>query len=582
MPESLQQGFVIQINNIRPSSVFVQIEKSPALPHQTLGLTVMCRGNISVFETVEIGSETSVVKISKESLQSGVNQITLFDSKGEVFAERQLFIHPQADEAVSVKVISEKNIYEPREKIKLDFEVSGGQASVLSVAVRDAGTTMITADAGNLLSNMLLSSDLKGFIENPGYYFSTDSWDKIQALDLLLLVHGWKRYAWKPMAGVQAFHLRHPMEKGLLIWGHVVGKANEVHLTMGEGDKVMDGIAPVDSSNYFSIYAEDFEGSWLLTMTAPGLKDVYKNIRLDRWFSPSAKSYFPDEIQASNLDLQFSQQVDSLEIEEHSIISPIRTDTDSIDMEYEIDEVKVAGKERGKDLIYDVVQDVEEWLDKGRKYFPDIVHEYLLEKNNGYFCKDVKAPEDSSPSMDNNLDYCRPFFRNYRVSIMYAEDRHSKAQYDRLQSGEKTMTVHKNILRVDKIAILSWDKRTVNDPIRFEVYVTHPIHVYSLKNYRVNDLIMRDARQILFDGYSQAQEFSAGIYMPGIREHYRTLYWNPSLSSDEQGKASIEFYNTQFGRKIEVDACGVTEKGDLVTGTTNCSGGASVYFILKK
>jgi hypothetical protein len=75
---------------------------------------------------------------------------------------------------------------------------------------------------------------------------------------------------------------------------------------------------------------------------------------------------------------------------------------------------------------------------------------------------------------------------------------------------------------------------------------------------------MRDARQTLFEGYSQAQEFTSGIYMPGVREHYRTLYWNPSLSSDEQGKASIEFYNTQFGRKIEVDACGITGKGDLI------------------
>jgi hypothetical protein len=558
MPESLQQGYVMQINNILPNSVFVRIEKSPTLPSQTLGLTVMCRGEISVFETVETGSEPSVVKIPKESLQSGVNQITLFDSNGEVFAERQLFIHPPMGEATSVKVISDKNIYEPREKIKLDFEVSGGQASVLSVAVRDAGTTMVTTDAGNILSNMLLSSDLKGFIENPGYYFATDSPDKVHALDLLLLVHGWKRYEWKPMAGVQTFHLRHPMEKGLLIYGQVVGKANEVRLVMGEGDKVMDGIAPVDSVNSFSIYAEDFEGSWLLTMTAPGLKDVYKNIRLNRWFSPPAKSYSQDEVKTGNFDLQYSQQADSLE---YSIISPITTDTDSIDLEYEIDEIEVSGKERGKDLIYNVVQEVEEWLDTGRKYCPDIVHEYLIEKNSGYLCKSL----DPNMPVDNSLDYSsRPFFGNYRVAMMYVVNGQARLLYDRSGGGGQLIAIRKNILEVEKIVILPWRKKTLISRDLEDIAVYHPVHVYPLKSYRINDLIMRDARQTLFEGYSQAQEFSSGIYMPGIREHYRTLYWNPSLSSDEQGKASIEFYNTQFGRKIEVDACGITEKGDLI------------------
>jgi hypothetical protein len=561
LPVSLDQGYVMQINNFFPSSVLVQIEKSLALPPQTLGLTVMCRGNVSVFETMEIGENPRVIKIPKESLHSGVNQVTLFDSKGEVFAERQLFIHPQPDEAVSVKLTSGKETYEPREKIKLDFEVSGGRASVLSVAVRDAGTMIATADAGNLLSNMLLSSDLKGFIENPGYYFASDSPDRIQALDLLLLVHGWKRYEWEPMAGAKTFHLRHPMEKGLLITGQVVGNANEVNLIMGEADKIMDGMAPVDSLRHFSIYAEDFAGSWLLTMTAPGLKDAYKNIRLDRWFSPPPKCYFPDEIQTSHPDLQFRQQEDSFETKEQPIISPIKTDMDSIGTQYEIDELEVAGIKRGKDLIYNVAQEVEEWLDKGRKYYPDIVHEYLVEKNSGYVCKGL----DPNMPGDNNIYYSyRPFFGNYKVYMMCVVNGKAKSLYDRSGGGWQIIAVVKNILEVEKIVIMPWNKKTVYSRIDNEIGVFHPVLVYPLKNYRLTIQVMRNARQTLFEGYSKVQEFSSGIYMPGVREHYRTLYWNPSLRSDDEGKASIEFYNTQFGREIEIDACGITGEGDLV------------------
>jgi hypothetical protein len=282
-------------------------------------------------------------------------------------------------------------------------------------------------------------------------------------------------------------------------------------------------------------------GSWLLTMTAPGLKDAYKNIRLDRWFSPPPKCYFPDEIQTGHPDLQFRQQEDTLDIKEQPIISPIKTDVDSIGMQYEIDELEVAGIKRGKDLIYNVAQEVEEWLDKGRKYYPDIVHEYLIEKNSGYFCKGL----DPDMPMNNDLEYgCLPFFGNYNVSI----------------------ALRKNILQVEKIAILPWEKKTQVEVNRhgYEVKIYLSVLLYPLKNYRLTIQVMRNARQTLFEGYSKVQKFSSGIYMPGVREHYRTLYWNPSLRSDDEGKASIEFYNTQFGREIEIDACGITSEGDLV------------------
>jgi hypothetical protein len=363
-------------------------------------------------------------------------------------------------------------------------------------------------------------------------------------LDLLLLVHGWKRYEWKPMAGLQTFHLQHPMEKGLLIIGQALGDAQKVHLTMGDGNQIMDGIAPVGSSNQFSIYADDFEGSWILTMIAPGLKDAYKNIRLDRWFSPRPRTYFADEIRTDGLELQYSQEQDSIEIEDGAIIRRYETDIDSIGTLYEITDIEIPGGERGKDIIYNVARDVEEWIDKGRRYYPGIVHEYLLEKNNGYFCKDEKAASDPSPSMDNNLDYgCRPLFGNY---------------------GIRGASVHKNILEVEKIAILPWDKKTKVEEYSLKTTVSISAQVYPLRNYRLVIKEVPFVRQVLFDGYSQVRECSSGMYMPDFREHYRTLYWNPALSSDDQGKASIEFYNTQFGRNIEIDACGITNKGDLV------------------
>lgn len=70
----------------------------------------------------------------------------------------------------------------------------------MSLAIRDHATDELTYDNGNILTEMLLGSELKGFVENPGYYFEADDSIRRQALDLLMMVQGWRRYSWKTMS----------------------------------------------------------------------------------------------------------------------------------------------------------------------------------------------------------------------------------------------------------------------------------------------------------------------------------------------------------------------------------------------
>ena len=46
---------------------------------------------------------------------------------------------------------------------------------------------------------MLLTSDLKGFVEQPNYYFNSLTDDKLKELDLVMLTHGYRRFEWKPL-----------------------------------------------------------------------------------------------------------------------------------------------------------------------------------------------------------------------------------------------------------------------------------------------------------------------------------------------------------------------------------------------
>ena len=45
-----------------------------------------------------------------------------------------------------------------------------------------------------IFTDLLLTSDLKGYIHQPGYYFASPSPRKQTELDILLMVHGWRKY----------------------------------------------------------------------------------------------------------------------------------------------------------------------------------------------------------------------------------------------------------------------------------------------------------------------------------------------------------------------------------------------------
>ena len=91
----------------------------------------------------------------------------------------------------------------------------------LSLSVRDRATEEFSYDNGTMLTEMLLASEIRGFVENPGYYFEADDSIRRRALDLLMMVQGWRRYEWRAMAGIEPLELTWMPEKFQTIAGCV-------------------------------------------------------------------------------------------------------------------------------------------------------------------------------------------------------------------------------------------------------------------------------------------------------------------------------------------------------------------------
>ena len=209
------------------------VGQAAAMP---LGLTVMSEGKLVTFRTIDNGQETKdnasltesmrqphcSFSIAHSDLPVGVNQVTVFDSIGHIYADRLFFVtRPELAEP-TLQFTGAKEQYQPFERI--DFDVTSAHLmpdQTVSLTVRDAVHADNTFDSGNIMTEMLLASEIKGFVPQPDYFFERDDEEHRRALDLLMLTQGWRRFNWQEMAIKGAWEITNPAEHTQIVTGTV-------------------------------------------------------------------------------------------------------------------------------------------------------------------------------------------------------------------------------------------------------------------------------------------------------------------------------------------------------------------------
>ncbi len=194
-------------------------------------VSVLCRGVLRHFEAIPSG--TSSLKLPFSQLPTGVNDVTVFDDDGQVLADRLFFVnHHEQDSNTISTTIDPKRVYSAYEKIEVPVQCGQTDGPVtFSLSIRDTYTDEPTYDDGNIMTDMLLSSDLRGFIARPAYYFAKDDEQHRRHLDLLMQVQGWRKYKWQELADT-AHAMRYQPEKGITVEGtvHKMISINEVEV----------------------------------------------------------------------------------------------------------------------------------------------------------------------------------------------------------------------------------------------------------------------------------------------------------------------------------------------------------------
>ncbi|WP_223653069.1 TonB-dependent receptor plug domain-containing protein [Hymenobacter psoromatis] len=169
-------------------------------------------------------------KLVKSRYPNGILHITLFDAQSTAQAQRLAFVLNGLP-ALRVTLTPDKAAYAPHDPVHVKVQVTDatGQpaAAHLSVTVAEAGAAALDPNGGNVATSLLLTSDLAGYVENPGYYFQTPTPEITLALDNLLLTQGWRRYVWKEVLSPTPPPLVYGAEQGITLAGQVTGAGHQ-------------------------------------------------------------------------------------------------------------------------------------------------------------------------------------------------------------------------------------------------------------------------------------------------------------------------------------------------------------------
>ncbi|HAL81778.1 MAG TPA: hypothetical protein DCO83_05705, partial [Mucilaginibacter sp.] len=121
-------------------------------------------------------------------------------AKYQPLNERLVFI--DRHDSLNIQFRPDKPRYNARESVALQIKVTDRNGDPVSgnfsfAVTDDAQVKIDSLDSENIITRMLLTSDLKGYVEQPGYYLNSKTSEAWQALDNLLLTQGWVGYDWQ-------------------------------------------------------------------------------------------------------------------------------------------------------------------------------------------------------------------------------------------------------------------------------------------------------------------------------------------------------------------------------------------------
>lgn len=285
LPIALDKGTLIQVQDLR-DKYQVNVQTTDPQGLMDFELLVSQRKGFVYTAKISENKKTAVIRIPKDQLSVGIAQFTLLNSKGIPIAERLAF-NQEGVFSNNIAIASSSSNYAKDVTAELDIraDLTGFKTkdfgADLSVSVTEVAVAQPLEHQLDIRTYLLLNSELKGKIEQAGYYFNSDDPKRSQNLDLLMMTQGWRQFIMDAQPVSNSF----PYEKGITIEGDVMVRPKEktvsgayVSLTYWDESGIGKNKVITDEDGHFKFLSLDFIDKSGLILEAKDYKRSSKKL----------------------------------------------------------------------------------------------------------------------------------------------------------------------------------------------------------------------------------------------------------------------------------------------------------------
>ena len=223
LPAIEPKGISIAMSHYK-QEIRYEIQKTEATEWpQKLFLLAHTRGKLAILQP--INPKRTFGKMNDSLFTEGITHFMLIDEQGNALSERLIFVPDHKPN--QWQITTDQPTYGKREKVSLQIAAKDNEGNpvegTFSVSITDRKSIQPDSLTDNILSNLLLTSDLKGYVEDPAFYFLNQDARTLRSIDYLMMTHGWRRHKMENVLRTPSLNFTNYIEKGQTISGRIMG-----------------------------------------------------------------------------------------------------------------------------------------------------------------------------------------------------------------------------------------------------------------------------------------------------------------------------------------------------------------------
>jgi hypothetical protein len=562
LPKIQVGGIVLGLENTDPDVLRLKIQADlpfvQAYQGKSFYILAKSSGVICFAAQTQLSGQAYNASIPKSKFPTGIVQVTLFSPDGDPISERIAFI--QHNDMLNLSVKSDQPVYNKRQKVILNITAKNNDQPAVgsfSIAVVDESKVPYDENAETtILTNLLLTSDIKGYIEKPNYYFNHPDAKTLADLDILMQTQGYSRFSYEGILNDKFPVIHFLPEQGMVITGTLRGSSGipvfngNVRLTIPDKNFSQNAVTDADGRFKFTdlvfldsakvkISARDNVHSSDLVLTIDGepAQKIPLNINT------------PDEIM--NIDSTLSPYLKNSKIQyshSNALKEVVIKDTKIVKRASHKDYGSLASLSSEPDHLItgDKFTDCGSFLDCLKTLATGMIYDANNGTGNFYVFGDYsRGGRTPAQVFVKGLPVDVNFLNSLNASDIESVEIFVKDELGLVNSANNS----------DGAIVVNLKKAPVGEKISLQ---------------QLKDMIpARNETTFTPKGYEPIKTFYLPRYdgprntQPGAADIRSTIYWNPNVVTDKSGTSTLEYFNSDGTGSYRAIIEGIDKDGNI-------------------